>query len=83
MSVLEAKHNIFREMMEHAYRQELVRVREHNYSFDSTFVITQMQLCKNPQRDRPTASLKAQVYAKSIAQNFKIKHVRNLIGRLG
>lgn len=69
--------------MEHAYKKEIEMIRNHNYNYDMNFVITQIQLCKNPLREKHSTNLKAQVYAKTIAQNFKIKHVKNLIGRLG
>lgn len=83
MSVLEGRDTIYREMMTQAYQKQLELVRNHSYSYDSQFIISHIQLSKNPVRERPITNLKAQVYAKTISQNFKIKHVKNLIGRLG
>ena len=37
-------------MMEHAYKKEIEMIRNHNYNYDMNFVITQIQLCKNPLR---------------------------------
>ena len=83
MSVLESKGTNFREMMECGYLQELQMIRSHNYSYDMNFVVAPVQLSKNPHREQPLTSLKAQVYSTTIIENFKIKHVKNLIGRLG
>ena len=70
-------------MMSQAYLKEIELLRNHNYKSSEAIVISQVQLSKNPERGRPITQLKAQVYAKTIVQNFKIKHVKNLIGRLG
>jgi hypothetical protein len=58
-------------------------MRIHNYYFNLDTSITCEQLTDHNQRERPSIVLKAQVYAKSIAEQFKIKHVKNLITRLG
>jgi hypothetical protein len=58
-------------------------MRIHNYYFNLDTSITYEQLTDHNQRERPSIVLKAQVYAKSIAEQFKIKHVKNLITRLG
>ena len=58
-------------------------MKNHNYHFDLTNIIEFSQLTELPLKERQVSSLKAQVYAKTIIQNFKIKHVKNLIGRLG
>lgn len=83
MSVLEGIDTIYREMMTQAYQKELETIRNHGHTYNNQFNISHIQLSKNPTRERPLVPLKAQVYAKTIAQNFKIKHVKNLIGRLG
>jgi hypothetical protein len=58
-------------------------MKNHNYDFDLTKVIEFSQLTELPLKGKQNSYLKAQVYAKTIIQNFKIKHVKNLIGRLG
>jgi len=58
-------------------------MRNHNYYFNLNTTISYQQLTKSLQPVKSMTTLKAQVYAKVIAQNFKIKHVKNLIGRLG
>lgn len=83
MSVVEAEDTIFREMVQQEYQQEVERMRSHNYYFNLSTSIAYQQLTERPIRQKQTSTLKAQVYAKVIAQNFKIKHVKNLIGRLG
>jgi|JI9StandDraft_1071089.scaffolds.fasta_scaffold440737_1 hypothetical protein len=70
-------------MMVQAFKNEVDHMREHSNSYSESLSISQHQLRKNPVREKSTCSLKAQVYAKTIQQNFKIKHVKNLIGRLG
>lgn len=58
-------------------------MRVHNYYFDLETSITYEQLTDHAERVKSSITLKAQVYAKVIAENFKIKHVKNLISRLG
>lgn len=70
-------------MLEQNYRAELDRMRLHNSHFDLAAPITYEQLTDHADRQRSSIALKAQVYAKVIAENFKIKHVKNLIARLG
>lgn len=70
-------------MVEQNYRNEVERMRVHNYYFDLESSITYEQLTDHVEREKSTITLKAQVYAKVIAENFKIKHVKNLISRLG
>lgn len=69
--------------MEQDYKKEVELMRIHNYYFDLDRGITYEQLTDHAQRERSGVTLKAQVYAKSIAENFKLKHVKNLIARLG
>lgn len=83
MSITEQESTIYREMMEQAYRKELELMRIHNNYFNLEACITYEQLTDHAQREKSATTLKAQVYAKSIAENFKLKHVKNLIARLG
>jgi hypothetical protein len=83
MSITEQENTIYRVMMEQDYRNEIELMRIHNYYFNLDTCITYEQLTDHTQREKSSIALKAQVYAKSIAENFKLKHVKNLIARLG
>ena len=70
-------------MMEQDYKKEVGLMRIHNYYFNLETSITYEQLTDHAQRERSGVTLKAEVHAKAIAENFKLKHVKNLIARLG
>lgn len=83
MSITEQPNTIYRVMVEQNYRKEIELMRIHNYYFDLDSAITYELLTDHAERQKSNITLKAQVYAKVIAENFKIKHVKNLIARLG
>jgi hypothetical protein len=56
-------------------------MRNNHYHFNFQNIVTHQHLTALPPT-KPSASLKLQIYAKNIAQNFKIQHVKNLQQRI-